>query len=123
MNRFAVELTETALAAITAQAHYLALEAQAPQVAQRWLERIWDAVASLEQWPRKTALAEEDAYVEYEVRQLVVGRHLLLFTVDEARRRIWIIGLRHGYRLPRPGELPQNPAARGSEREDGPRRR
>lgn len=111
MTRYAVEFTEAAFAAIAAEARYIAVEAHAPLNAQRWLERIWDAVDSLEQWPRRAALAEESAYVEHEVRQLVVGKHLLLFTIDDDGRKVWVIGLRHGRRLPRRSELPPDPRA------------
>ena len=106
MTRHEVQLTETALVAIGAQARYIAKKAKAPLDAQRWLERIWDAVDSLERFPRRAALAEEAAYVDYEVRQLVIGTHLLLFTIDDTQKRVWIIGLRHGRRLPRSGETP-----------------
>jgi hypothetical protein len=40
------------------------------------------------------------------VRRVIVGNHLLLFTVDEADRQVWVIGFRHGSRLPRPEDLP-----------------
>jgi plasmid stabilization system protein ParE len=102
MIRYEVQLTDAALAAIGAQARYIAEEVGAPLNAQRWLEQVWDAVDSLERFPRRGSMAEEDAYVEYEVRQLIVDSHLLLFTVDDEQRRVWIIGLRHGHRLPRP---------------------
>ena len=98
MTKYAVELTDTVSAAIIAQARYLSAEAEAPMTAQLWLEQVWDAVESLGQWPRRAAKADEDAYVEYEVRQLIVGSHLLLFTVDDERRKVWIAGLRHGHR-------------------------
>ena len=86
MTKYSVELTDAAIDAIIVQARYIAVEALAPLNAQRCLEAVWDAVDSLEQWPRRAVLAEEDAYVSYEVRQLVVGGHLLLFTVDDDRR-------------------------------------
>ena len=98
MTNYSVELTDAALAAITAQAHYIAVESQAPLNAERWLGRIWDAVDSLEQFPQRAAKAEEDAYAKYEVRRLVIDSHLLLFTIDDDRRKVWIIGLRHGHR-------------------------
>ena len=110
MTRFSVVVTDTALAQIAAQARTIAVEAQAPENARRWLERVWNAVDSLEQSPRRAGMAEEDAYVEYEVRRLVVGSHLLLFTVDDEHRMVRVIGLRHGHRLPRPDELPPDPA-------------
>ena len=112
MTNYAVELADAALAAITAQAHYIAVESQAPLNAERWLGRIWDAVDSLEQFPQRAAKAEEDAYAKYEVRRLVIDNHLLLFTIDDDRRKVWIIGLRHGHRLPLPGELPADQTSR-----------
>ena len=44
MTNYSVEMTDAAMAAITAQAHYIAIEDQAPLNADRWLARIWDAV-------------------------------------------------------------------------------
>ncbi len=111
MTNYAVELTNAALAAIAAQAHYIAIEDQAPRSAERWLGRIWDAVGSLEQLPKRAGKAEEDAYVDYEVRKLVIDNHLLLFTIDDDRRKVWIIGLRHGHHLPQPEELPPDQAS------------
>jgi plasmid stabilization system protein ParE len=108
MIRYTVEMTDAALAAITAQARFIAVDSHAPIEARKWLERIWDAVDSLEHWPRRASKAAEDAFVEYEVRQLVVGKHLQLFSVDVDRRLIRIIGLRHGHRLPRPKDLPDD---------------
>lgn len=105
MKKYAVALTAAAQAAIEAQARHIAEVEHSPIGAQRWLERIWDAVDSLEGWPFRAVRAEEDSYVAYEVRQLIVGRHLLLFRVDEEQRKVWVIGLRHGHRLPRPQDL------------------
>jgi plasmid stabilization system protein ParE len=113
MTRYAVEVTEVALDAIAEQARYIAVDAQAPLNAARWVERIWDAADALEQLPRRGPLAEEDAYVEHEVRQLVVGNHLLLFTVDEERKTVWVLGLRHGRRLADPRALADRPDGDG----------
>jgi plasmid stabilization system protein ParE len=113
MTGYAVEVTEVALDAIAEQARYIAVDVQAPLNAARWVERIWDAVDALEQLPRRGPLAEENSYVEYEVRQLVVGNHLLLFTVDEERRTVWVLGLRHGRRLADPRALADRPDGDG----------
>lgn len=114
MTRYAVELTDTAFRLIADQARYIALVDRAPDNARSWLEQVWDAVDSLELWPRRGALDEETRYVEYEVRQLVVFHHLLLYTIDDERGRVVILGIRHGRRLPRPEDLPgSGDAARG----------
>jgi plasmid stabilization system protein ParE len=106
MTEYSVEITDAAFVAIRRHARYIAVESQAPQNAARWLERIWDAIESLEQWPRRAPMAAEDALVSYEVRQLVIDNHFLLFTIDDGLRKVWILGLRHGHRLPRPQDLP-----------------
>ena len=119
MNEYVVEITGTAFVAIRNQARHIAIECQSPENAKRWLERVWDAVDSLEQFPRRAAKAQEDEFVSYEVRQLVVGSHLILFTIDDDHRKVWIVGLRHGHRLPRPQDLPQNPASPDEEANEG----
>ncbi len=111
MTRYAVELTDAARASIAAYARYIAVDGKAPKEAERWLEGIWDAVDSLEDWPRRCPTAEEDAYVGYDVRQLVIHSHLLLFTVDHDRRTVWVLALRHGHQRPRPADLPPDPTS------------
>jgi plasmid stabilization system protein ParE len=110
MTEYSVEVTDAAFVALRRHARYIAVDAGAPQNAKSWLEQVWDAVDSLERFPRRAPKAAEDAFVDYEVRELVVGSHLLLFTIDEERRKVWIVGLRHGHRLPRPKDLPPDPA-------------
>jgi len=111
MTEYSVEITDAAFIAIRNQARRIAIEGQSPESAKRWLERVWDAIDSLGFMPRRKPKAQEDGLVAYEVRQLVVGSHLILFTIDDERRKVWIVGLRHGRRLPRPHELPDDPAS------------
>lgn len=105
---YAVEITETAERAILDQARYIAIEGRAPENARRWLERVWDVVDSLEQAPRRGAIAPEDEYLPYEVRMLIVGSYLILFTIDDEHRKVIVVGFRHSRRLPRPPDLPEN---------------
>ena len=104
--KYAVEITDTAFEAIRAQARYIAVDRRAPMNASRWLKKVWAAVAGLETFPRRHNLAAEDAYKAYEVRRALVGDYLILFTVDDPAGKVWVIGFRHGSRLPRPDELP-----------------
>ncbi len=119
MIEYSVEVTDAAFVAIRKHARYIAIESQSPQNAKRWLDRVWDAVDSLERLPRRAAKAHEDEFVAYEVRQLVVGSHLLLFTIDDEQRKVWVVGLRHGRRLPRPEELPEDRASLEDEAGEG----
>ncbi len=111
MTEYSVEITDAAFVATRKHARYIAVESQSPENAKRWLERVWDAVDSLEDWPRRAAKAQEDEFLAYEVRQFMVGSHLLLFTIDDDQRKVWVVGLRHGHRLPRPQDLPADRAS------------
>ncbi|MGF1632247.1 MAG: hypothetical protein ACFCVE_00195 [Phycisphaerae bacterium] len=67
---------------------------------------MYEAIDTLDFLPRRCNLAEEDAHRPYEVRRLILGRHLILFTIDDATGTVYILGLRHGARLTRPDPLP-----------------
>lgn len=104
---YLVEMSATAEAHIFGQAKYIANEKREPESAKRWLERIWDAADSLELSPQRCALAPENNFLPIEVRMLVVASHLMLFTIDNDKKKVKIIGLRHHRALPKPGDLTQ----------------
>jgi len=105
--KYSVEVTETAFEAIRAQARYIALDCQAPLNATRWLEKIWDIIDGLEHLPHRYGLAAENAYRSYEIRRALLGDYHILFTIYERDQKVWVIGLRHRSRLPRPDDLPE----------------
>ena len=104
--RYTVKLSVTVVEQITEYARFVAEQRRAPENAQRWLERVYDAIETLDRMPQRCDLAPENAHRPYEIRRLLIGQYLALFTIDEAKRAVHVIGFRHGYRLPRPGELP-----------------
>jgi len=106
MMRCGVLITDAVLERIQEQARYIAVDQQAPEAAVRWLERVFEASDTLAETPRRCPHAPEDNYRSYEIRWLGVGAFMLLFTVVEEARTVWVIGARHGRHLPRPQELP-----------------
>ena len=97
-----------ALEVIREQAHYLAVEQQAPAAAERWLQRVQDAAKTLVRFPHRCALAPENRYRPYEIRWLGVDRFMLLFAIEEASKRVWILSARHGHQLPKLADLPDD---------------
>jgi len=106
---YTVRITEPALRRIHEQASYIVNEQRAPEVAARWLERVLNAGDTLGEMPRRCPRALEDVLFQYEIRAMLVGQFVLLFTVAEDTKTVWIISARHGPRLPRPEELPLDP--------------
>lgn len=110
-KKYAVVTTATAKAAIREQVRHFAEEQQAPQNAAEWLGRVWTSIDGLEFMPLRFPPAEGYERLPYVVRRVVLDNHLILFTVDEANATVYVVGLRHGARLPRPRELPTDPRA------------
>jgi mRNA-degrading endonuclease RelE of RelBE toxin-antitoxin system len=104
--KYTVEVTKTAFELIQDQARYIAADCHAPLNASRWLEQIWDVVDGLESLPERHNFAPENDYKTYEVRRVLAGEYLILFTIDEPAKKVWVIGFRHGSRLPRPLDIP-----------------
>jgi toxin ParE1/3/4 len=102
---YRVLITAAARAKILEQARYIAVDCEAPLNAERWLERVLDAADTLAAFPRRCPLAPENDFRDFEIRRLRIGDYFLLFTIVEKNRTVWVIGFRHGSRLPRPEEL------------------
>jgi mRNA-degrading endonuclease RelE of RelBE toxin-antitoxin system len=103
--KYIVEITAAASEAIHAQARYIAVDCQAPLNGGRWLEQVWDAIDGLEFMPNRHNLASDSAFRPYEIRRILVGDYLILFTINETAKTVTVIGFRHGSRLPRPDNL------------------
>lgn len=103
---YTVFVTETTKEQIALYAQYISEVCGAPETAQRWIERVYLAIRSLDHHPSRCELAAENSYRDYEIRRLRIGRYLALYTIDETKQIVYVIGFRHGARLPRPDELP-----------------
>lgn len=107
---YTVTTTATARESIREQVRYIAVEQQAPQNAAEWLDRVWSCIDALQFMPLRHLKAEGYDHLPYVVRRAILDNHLILFTVDEANRTVYVVGLRHGARLPRPDKLPERPS-------------
>ncbi len=61
--------------------------------------------------PDRYDLAAEGRYCSYEVRRLLIGDYLAAYHVDESSQVVTVLSFRHGSRLPRPSDLPDDPQA------------
>lgn len=103
---YAIRISPAAEAAILAQARYIAIDQQAPLNAVRWLQSMFDAADGLDEYPRRYPLAAENDRRSYEIRQLNVAGHILLFTILEETQTVWVIGYRHGRMISCADDLP-----------------
>jgi len=105
MNTYTVLVSPVAKDQIDEYARYISDISGMPRTAAKWLRNIYDRIATLDAFPQRHALAEEDTYVDYEVRRQIIGVYLVLYSIDEECRTVHVVGFRHGHRRPRPEEL------------------
>ena len=114
---YRVRIADSALGRIHAQARYIAIEQQAPEIAASWLQRVLKAGDTLSEMPHRCPRGLEDVLFTYDIRAMLVGHFVLLFTIVEESETVWIINARHGRQLPRPDELPIDPGSLADEAE------
>jgi len=105
---FEVFITTAAKQRIREHAEWIATEQAGPQVAADWLTRIGGTIDQLNEMPRRHPVAAEDAWCDYEVRQVTIGQYLIFFTILQGAHAVWVIYARHGRQLTRVDDLPDD---------------
>lgn len=72
------------------------------ETGERWFQALENAIASLEEFPKRCGLAPESRVFPFEVRQLLYGHkphtYRILFTIQH--RTVYVLHIRHGRRQP-----------------------
>lgn len=75
-------------------------------MAERWFAGLLLALERLTRFPRRFAFAPEERVLRRGIRQSIVGRYRVLFTVDDEACVVNVLHVRHGARAPfEPDEL------------------
>jgi len=87
---------------------------RAPLRGPEWFDELVACLYSLEDMPRRCPLAREAEAAKREIRCLIFGKRRgvwrILYEVDEQRRMVWVLHIRHGALQDlRPGELSEIP--------------
>ena len=92
---FKVKLTQNS--SLDIESIYLWLKASNPTYADRWFKSIMNAIATLQDKPRRCTLAKENENVPQEIRQLIYGKsrqkYRIIFTIVEDF--VYILYVRH----------------------------
>jgi len=105
MKRYRVIVTPDAADRIASCASYIAHHSGSDEIARNWLLQVYSAVEELDHLPHRCELAEEDVYHASEIRRLIIGNYLALFTIDDEDSVVRVVGFRHAARLPRANDL------------------
>lgn len=111
MTRYKVIVTDRATIAIVEYAEFIARQSGSWKIAEDWMARVYEAVSTLESMPDRFEVATESGKLGFEIRRLLIGKYIANYMIDYDDAVVWIVGFRHGSRLPRPGDLPHDPAS------------
>lgn len=107
MKSYRVIVAPVAAKSIGECARYIAEVGRKPETAAKWVEKVYERIASLEFFPQRHALAQENGHRDYEIRQQIIGNYVVLYSIDDDNAAVHVIGFRQGQRLPRPQDLPE----------------
>ncbi|MEM9450189.1 MAG: type II toxin-antitoxin system RelE/ParE family toxin [Cyanobacteria bacterium P01_E01_bin.6] len=97
---FRVEITPVAEGEI--EKAYCWYREQNPEFADRWFRELMNAIATLQEKPRRCAFATEDNVFPEEVRQLLYGKsrrvYRILFTIQVDT--VYVLYVRHAAQAP-----------------------
>ena len=97
---FKVEITAQAETELDEAYEWIANES--PEKAVEWFNALVDAIQTLQNLPKRCALAPESETVGQEIRQLLYSKYRILFIIRE--NTVSVLHVRHGARQYLPSE-------------------
>ncbi len=84
MKRYALKITDKALADMTEIYDYIAVQLQAPETAMQQYDRIAEAIETLSAFPERCPLLHSESEKSLGMRQLPVNHYVVIFVVEES---------------------------------------
>ena len=98
MERYNVILSLEAKADIREIVRYIAKELREPSTAEHILDRIEEAIASLESMPEKYALVSDEYLASFGIRVVAVKKYFIFYTVKHSKNEVNISRVLYGKR-------------------------
>ena len=95
-EKYTVKITQQAQEQIREIVSYIRFTLQAPETAMKMLDTLQEEIASLDQFPNRIPLTEEDPWHSQAIHKFPVKNYLIYFWVDEETKKVQIIGAVYG---------------------------
>lgn len=93
---YTVKIAKQAQGQIQEIIRYIRFTLQAPGTALKMLDTLEQAIASLDLFPNRVPLTEEEPWHRQGVHKLVVKNYLVYFWVDESAKIVQVFGVVYG---------------------------
>ena len=95
-EKYTVKITQQAQEQIREIVSYIRFTLQAPETAMKMLDTLQEEIASLDQFPNRIPLTEEEPWRSQGIHRFPVKNYLIYFWVDEETKKVQIIGAVYG---------------------------
>ena len=95
-EKYTVKITKQAQEQIREIISYVRFTLQASETAMKMLDTLQEEIASLDQFPNRVPLTEEEPWHSQGIHKLSVKNYLIYFWVDEETKKVQIIGAAYG---------------------------
>lgn len=95
-EKYTVKITQQAQEQIREIVSYIRFTLQAPETAMKMLDTLQEEIASLDQFPNRVPLTEEEPWRSQGIHKFPVKNYLIYFWVDEETKKVQIIGAVYG---------------------------
>ena len=103
MKHYVVNVAHSVVLDIIEQVQFIQIDK--PLAASLWFDGLWEKIQSLDTFPHRHPIAASESQAfDIEVRKLVFGNYLLLYTIDERNAHVEAVQFRHAARLPENSE-------------------
>ena len=97
MKHYRVVFTQTVNEEIDSQVNYLIEQQVSPERLTSWLNKLLEVIDSLEQWPHRFPVSQDETAIKgFEIRKLVFGNYLVHYRVDDDGQLVEVLSFRHG---------------------------
>lgn len=97
-EKYTVKLTRQAEEQLREIVDYIRFTLQAPNTASKMLDTLAEGIYSLDQFPYRAPLTEEEPWHSQGVHRIAVKNFLIYFWVDEAQKNVQVTGIIYGRR-------------------------
>lgn len=98
MSSYSIEITEPAESDLFEIGDYIAKELKEPDIAEKVVDRISEAIFDLEEMPYRHGLVADETLAVQGIRKLVVEKHTVFYHINEEYTTVTIIRILYNRR-------------------------
>ena len=98
MSKYNIEITEPAESDLYQIGSYIAKELQEPDLAQKLVSKIGDAILSLDEMLCRNGLVKDERLSHQGIRKLLIDNYVIFYIVREENKMVTILRILYGRR-------------------------